>query len=137
MKKPGVFDHKALDLTTDKPLVYTAMSKHLFYYRMFISKFVLEQGAIPLNPFMIFDYFLLDSVDRDLVREGNNNLVKRADEFWVFGTVSNGVLAEIKIAKSMNKPVKYFKIEKPHRIVKCPKDEIELEDDVKSFRSEL
>ena len=100
------FKHEALELTEDKSLVYTAMSKHLFYYRMHISKYVIEQHKVPLNPFMIFDYFLLDSVDRDLVREGNNNLVKRSDEIWVFGAVSDGVLAEIKIAKEIGKIVK-------------------------------
>lgn len=131
------FEHEALNLKDDKNLVYTAMSKHLFYYRMHISKYVIENGGVPLNPFMIFDYFLLDSVDRDLVRAGNNNLVKRADELWVFGPVSNGVLAEIKIAKEMNKVVKYFKIEKPHNIVAIDIENVEMEEDVKEFKSEL
>ena len=70
------FSHPALNVQNDKPLVYTAMSKHLFYFRMFIQVFVLENGGVPLNPFMVFDYFMLDAVDRDTVREGNNNLVK-------------------------------------------------------------
>lgn len=131
------FKHGALNLRADKRLVYTAMSKHLFYYRMFISKYVIEQHKVPLNPFMIFDYFLLDTVDRDLVREGNNSLVKRADELWVFGAVSNGVLAEIKIAKEMEKVVKYFKIEKPHNIVPIKIDEVEMEEEVAEFKSEL
>ncbi len=131
------FNHEALGLTDNKPLVYTAMSKHLFYYRMHISKFVLENGGVPLNPFMIFDYFLLDSVDRNLVREGNNNIVKKSEELWVFGNVSNGVLAEIQIAKKMKKPVKYFKIEKPHKIIPISKDEVEMEEDVAEFKNEL
>ena len=131
------FKHEALELTEDKSLVYTAMSKHLFYYRMHISKYVIEQHKVPLNPFMIFDYFLLDSVERDLVREGNNNLVKRSDELWVFGAVSNGVLAEIKIAKEMEKIVKYFKIEKPHNIVPIETDEVEMEEEVAEFKNEL
>ena len=133
----GKFEHEALKLNDDKPLVYTAMSKHLFYYRMHISKFVLENGGVPLNPFMIFDYFLLDSVDRNLVREGNNNIVKKSGELWVFGNVSNGVLAEIQIAKKMGKLVKYFKIEKPHKIVQIEKGDVEMEEDVKKFKSEL
>lgn len=128
------FSHPALAVQNDKPLVYTAMSKHLFYYRMFISVFVLEQGGVPLNPFMVFDYFLLDAVDRDLVREGNNNLVKRCDEIWVFGTVSNGVLAEIQIANEQGKPVRYFAIEKPHKIVETSKKKVDLEPDVASLR---
>lgn len=131
------FEHEALKLNNDNSLVYTAMSKHLFYYRMHISKYVIEQHKVPLNPFMIFDYFLLDSVNRDLVREGNNNLVKRADELWVFGTVSNGVLAEIKIAKEMKKPIHYFKIEKPHTIVPAKIEDVEMEEDVKEFKKEL
>jgi len=131
------FEHEALNLNTDKNLVYTAMSKHLFYYRAHISKYVVEQHKVPLNPFMIFDYFLLDSVDRNLVREGNNNLVKRSDEIWVFGKVSNGVLAEIKIAKKINKTVKYFKIEKPHKIIPISVEKVEMEDEVAEFKNEL
>ena len=52
-------------------LIYTAISKQLFYFRMHISKFVLEKNAIPLNPFMLFEYFMLDSVERDKIREAN------------------------------------------------------------------
>lgn len=101
---------------------------------MFISVFVLEKGGVPLNPFMVFDYFLLDAVDRDIVREGNNNLVKRCDEIWVFGAVSNGVLAEIQIAHEQGKPVRYFAIEKPHKIIESTKDKVELEVDVVNMR---
>ncbi|MFA4942289.1 MAG: hypothetical protein WC564_01465 [Patescibacteria group bacterium] len=131
------FTHQALNLDNDKPLVYTAMSKYLFYYRMHISKYVLEQGYVPLNPFMVFDYFLLDTVDRDVVREANNNLVKRADEVWVFGSVSDGVLAEIKIALNSKRIVRYFKIEKSKSIIPISPEEVEMEDEVKEFRNDL
>lgn len=128
------FAHPALDVQRDKPLIYTAMSKHLFYYRMFVSVFVLKNGGVPLNPFMVFDYFLLDAVDRDLVREGNNNLVKRCYEVWVFGAVSNGVLAEIQIANMQKKKVRYFSIEKPHKIVETTKGRAEMETEVAGMR---
>lgn len=131
------FDHKSLSLIENKSLVYTAMSKHFFYFRMHISKYVIENHKVPLNPFMIFEYFMLDSVDRDLVREWNNNLVMRCDELWVFGPISNGVLAEIKIAKNMKKTIKYFKIQKPHNIISISKKEVEMEDEVKLFKSDL
>ena len=129
--------HSSNDLNQNKPIIYTAFSKHYFYYRMFISKFVLEQNKVPLNPFMLFDYFLTDSVSRDLIREANNNLVKRADETWVFGPVSNGVLAEIKRAKAAGKPIKYFAIEKPHEIKEVVKEHVLLEEDIQSLRHEL
>jgi hypothetical protein len=128
------FSHPALEVQQDKPLVYTAMSKHLFYFRMFISVFVLQHGGVPLNPFMVFDYFLLDKVDRDLVREGNNNLVKRCDEIWVFGAVSNGVLAEIQIANRAGKPVRFFAIQSSRTIVETTKDKVELEAEVADMR---
>lgn len=83
---------------------------------------------------MVFDYFLADAVDRDLVREGNNNLVKRCDEIWVFGAVSNGVLAEIQIANRQGKTVRYFAIEKPHAIVETTKDDAAMEAEVGDLR---
>lgn len=91
-------------------LIYPAFSKKLFYFRAHISKFVLEKNGVPLNPFMIHEYFLLDTVDRDKIRESNNTLVARADELWVFGEVSNGVAAEIALAKKLEKPIRYFTV---------------------------
>jgi hypothetical protein len=57
----------------------------------------------------MFEYFLSDRVDRDLVRRANNTIVQAADETWVFGTqISNGVLFEIDLARKYSKPVKFF-----------------------------
>lgn len=89
-------------------LIYSAFSKHLFYFRMHISKYVLENDGVPLNPFMVHEYFLLDTVDRDTIRASNNVLVERADELWIFGKISNGVMAEIQLAKKLNKSIHYF-----------------------------
>lgn len=91
-------------------LIYPAFSKHLFYFRMHISKYVLEQNCVPLNPFMIHEYFLLDTVDRDVIRASNNAVVAKSDEIWVFGKISNGVQAEIVLAKAKGIPVKYFDV---------------------------
>lgn len=131
------FDHVALQLENDRKIVFTAMSKHYFYFRMFVCKFVLEQHMVPLNPFMVFDYFLLDTIDRDEVRSGNNTLLKRSDELWVFGDISNGVLAEIKMAKALNLPIKYFTIENSQSIVPVDIKSVRFEDEVKQFASEL
>lgn len=127
------FSHAALSLEGGRPLVYTAMSKHLFYFRAHISKFVLEQGKVPLNPFMLFDYFLLDSVERDCVRQANNSLVLRADEIWVFGPISNGVLAEIMLAKKAGTPISYYTIENSTTIVPVLEGALEMESDVERF----
>lgn len=118
-------------------LVYTALSKHLFYFRSFISAFVLRQGAVPLNPFMIFDYFLLDAVDRNAVRSGNDAIVRRSDELWVFGQVSNGVLAEINLAKELCKPIRYFSVVSSREIVEIPKNEVGFEEEVIQYKGTL
>jgi hypothetical protein len=131
------FSHEALSVAGSRPLIYTAMSKHYFYFRMHVSKYVLEQNMAPLNPFMLFDYFLVDSVDRNSVREANNSLVLRADQVWVFGPISNGVLSEIIIAKKAEKPIYYFRIEKSQKIIPITESEVEMEDEVRQFKSLL
>lgn len=111
--------------------VFTALSKQLFYFRQHISKFVLQKGNIPLNPFMLFEYFMLDIVERNLIKNANNELVKCADELWVFGKISDGVLAEIKLAEQLNKPIKYFAVIDSKDIKEITKDKIEFEEGVK------
>ena len=117
-------------------LVYTAISKKLFYFRMHISKFVLEKNCVPLNPFMNFEYFMLDTVDRCRVREANNALIEKADELWIFGKVSDGVLKEIKLAKEKNKPIKYFIVIDSKEIKEISKEEVKLEEEVDEFSKE-
>ena len=132
------FKHKALELRdTDRPLVYTAMSKHLFYFREHISKFVLQQGGVPLNPFMTFNYFMLDTVDRDVVRQANNTLVARADQLWMFGPISDGALAEIIQAKEQGKIVRYFGVVDSREIVEYSKSDAEMEPEVEGKRAFL
>jgi hypothetical protein len=94
---------------------------------MHISKYVLENDGVPLNPFMIHEYFLLDTIDRDKIRESNNTLVKRADEIWIFGKISNGVEDEIKLAKSQNKPIRYFSVLHSKDIKEISEEEAEME----------
>lgn len=108
-------------------LVFTAISKKLFYFRMHISKFVLEEDCVPLNPFMIHEYFMLDTVDRDKIRKSNNILVERADELWVFGEISDGVAVEIKLAKEKQKSIRYFKVIDSKEIREISENEVKYE----------
>jgi len=106
-------------LRQPKKLIYTAMSNRNFYWRMHISKFVLDQGFVPINPFMLFDYYLLHTVPKQLVRQAFNNLLARCDEVWVFGTISLGVKVQVGIAKRMKKPLRFYDIaDLPERIVR-------------------
>ena len=97
--------------TEQLPTVFTAQSKRHFYCRDHLCEFVLSEGAIPVNPFRLFEWFVGDRVDRNLVRQANNNLIRVCDELWAFGqTVADGVLFEIIYARHLGKPVRYFTI---------------------------
>jgi hypothetical protein len=111
-------------------IIFTAMSKKNFFQKWRVVKFVLEQGSVPLNPFMLYDYFLVDSVDHDLVRDANHKIIERCDEVWVFGEIADGVEREVEIAKRLNKPTKYFDISKlPEKIKEISEKEIVFEGD--------
>jgi hypothetical protein len=96
----------------EHPVVFTAQSKRYFYCRDAVCEYVLKQDRVPLNPFRVFEYFLGDRVQRDAVRAGNNALIVVSSELWVFGqTIADGVLAEILLARSIDKPVRFFNID--------------------------
>jgi hypothetical protein len=77
-----------------------------------VCEYVFQNGAIPINPFRAFDYFLGDRVERNLIREGNRRLLDVSDEVWVFGEqLADGVVIEIAQAIRTQKPVRYFSID--------------------------
>jgi uncharacterized FAD-dependent dehydrogenase len=91
-------------------LIFTAQSKKYFYCRDIICQYVLQQEKLPINPFRVFDYFLSDRVDRDIIRRGNNQLIQSCNELWVFGPIADGVLFEIALAKLNGKKIRFFTI---------------------------
>ena len=97
-------------LSTQQKVVFAAMSKQNFYLREHIVKFILEQDYTPTCAFMMFSYFLLDTVDREALIRANNDLIRRSDELWVFGDLSDGVREEISLATKLGIPVKFFTI---------------------------
>jgi len=90
--------------------IFTAQSKKFFYCKDAICEYVFNEGFIPINPFQVFGYFLNDRVERSLVRNGNNELISRCDEIWIFGPISDGVLFEIARAYELKIPIKFFTI---------------------------
>ncbi len=91
-------------------IVFAAMARENFYLREYITKFILEEGFTPVSAFMMFSYFLMDSIERQRLIEANNNLIKISNELWVFGKISPGVTEEIRLAESLKMPIKYFSI---------------------------
>src|SRR5436305_8419493 len=89
--KPSALDQAEETLRHPKKLVYIAMSNKSFYWRGHIQKFVLDSGMVPISPYMLFDYYLMHTVDKDVVREPMNNLLSPSDEVWVVGRLAPGV----------------------------------------------
>ena len=98
--------------------IYTAYSKHNFYNRFFINAHVLNKNFAPLNPFMNFDYFNGDLVKRELVYQANEALIKQANEIWVYGIISDGVLSEIELAIKLKKNIQFFRVGSDYESIK-------------------
>lgn len=115
-------------LFAPQKVVFAAMSKRSFYLREHIIRFVLEQGFTPMCAFMMFSYFLLDTVERDSLIRANNDLIRRSDELWVFGPISDGVVAEIKFAEELKQRILYFRYDRDLRkFVEIEAKEAEIE----------
>jgi len=120
--------HPSDKLRKKLKMVFLAYSKKNFYWSQHLQKITLKMGYVPLNPFMIFDYFLLDSLSRDKVRLGNNNLIMIADELWVIGDIPDGVVAEIRLAEELGKKIRYFSIENlPKKLKEVRKSDLKIE----------
>ena len=108
-------------LRNPRNIVYVALGNKNFYWRQHVTKFVLDEGSVPVCPFMMFDYYLLHTVPKEVVREAFNNLIVRCDQMWVFGGISLGVEVQIGIAKRLHKPIRYYDIsDLPYRVVSVP-----------------
>lgn len=102
--------HVKVSPTQPRKVVFAAQSKQTFYCRNAVCEYIFNHDCIPVNPFRIFGYFLDERVDRSRVRNGNNEMIARCDELWVFGQISDGVLFEIALCHRLGKPVRYFSI---------------------------
>lgn len=119
--KATVAEQAERALRHPKHLIYCALANRNFYWRGHITKFVLDEGHVPIVPAMMFDYYLLHTVPKETVREAFNNLIVRSDQMWVFGNLSLGVKVQIGIAKRLRKPVRYYDInDLPYRLVSIP-----------------
>ena len=120
--------------TSELPVIFTAQSKLHFYCRDAICEFVFNQGAVPVNPFRLYGYFLGDRVGRDLIRQANNNLIRKCDQLWVFGEIiADGVLFEILYANKLRMPVKFYSVDSRADLIKEVSDnELTFEEEVYS-----
>lgn len=129
-------EHPARKLHDRWSVVFTAHSAHTAFMKHHICRFVLEQKYVPINPFMSFEYFLLDTVPRDVVRRANNSYIHIVDEVWTFGVIADGIFEEIRLAKKLGKRIRHFSLGKTIASIKELKvGELKYEEDVPRIES--
>lgn len=75
-------------------------------------KHVIDNGFIPYAPHLLFTQFMDDTIpeERATGMAMGIEMLKRCDELWVFGeTISEGMAAEIELAKELDIPIHYIK----------------------------
>jgi len=113
-----------------KKVIFIAMNSKLFRLREWITKFVFEQKAIPVNCLMLYGYYLYDMVPRVSIIEAYKSVVVKCDELWTFGDVSDGIRDAMVIAGKNNMPVKHFDISRYPNIFEIPEDQLVYEEGV-------
>jgi len=72
-----VSSHPASSLFDRRPVVFTAHSAESAYLRERICAYVLNEGVIPINPWMVGGYFLYGLVDVEVTWAQQNNIPVR------------------------------------------------------------
>lgn len=93
-----------------RKMVYVTHSKSWFYAREVVMQFAVKQGAAAVNPFMNYGFYLDGAVKKDEVMECCHQIIRTADELWVFGPVSEEILTDIAVAVMEGKEVRFFSI---------------------------
>lgn len=71
-------------------------------------RFVVSKNRVPIAPHMLFPQFVSEATERGLAMKMNYLLLLRCDEVWAFGEITEGMAAEIEMAKDEDKRVRYF-----------------------------
>lgn len=116
---------------TQRKLVYATHSRNWFYAREAITRYAVEQGAAVVNPFMNYGFYLNGAVKKDEVDECCHQLIRSADELWVFGPISEAILTDIVVAVMEGKHIRFFSIsEQSSEIHELREEDISFEREV-------
>lgn len=76
-------------------------------------RFVIRQGSLPYAPHLLLTRILDDSQEHERRRGMHLGLemLKLCDGLWAFGPVSEGMRAEIEMARAEGKPIRFFDAE--------------------------
>ena len=99
---------------TNRPLVYICsrysgdISSNTEAAKKY-SRFAVDEGFIPFAPHLLLPLYMKEETERELAMFMDMIFLSRCDELWVFGKeYSEGMQAEIKMAKALKKRIRYF-----------------------------
>lgn len=116
---------------TPRKFVYATHSRNWFYVREAVTQFAVEQGAAVVNPFMNYGFYLNGAVKKDEVDECCHQLIRSADELWVFGPISEAILTDIVVAVMEGKNIRFFSVsERSSEIHELREEDISFEREV-------
>lgn len=73
------------------------------------SRFAVDQGMIPLAPYLLLPQYMKEEKERDLILFMDLVLLGKCSEVWVFGSeITDGMKLEIGKAKKRRMTVRYF-----------------------------
>lgn len=71
-------------------------------------RFAVNRGVTPYAPHLLFPQFVSEKTGRETALRMGLEMLSRCDEMWCFGGISPGMKKEIREAKRLNKPIRYF-----------------------------
>ena len=71
-------------------------------------RFVVSKKRVPIAPHLLFPQFVTEATERGLAMKMDCLLLRRCDEAWVFGEITDGMAIEIEMAADEGKRVRYF-----------------------------
>ena len=72
------------------------------------SRFVVDQGAIPIAPHLLLPQFMKEETERELAMFMDIAILSKCKELWVFGEPTAGMQSEIAYAERKEMTIKYF-----------------------------
>ena len=71
-------------------------------------RFVVSKKRVPIAPHLLFPQFVTEATERGLAMKMDCLLLRRCDEVWAFGEITEGMTVEIEMAADEGKRVRYF-----------------------------
>lgn len=114
MSQLSVKDAEFVRAVRGAPIVYVASAfggnpENQRLARLY-CRLVVDMGRVPLAPHLLFPQFMSEETERIEARALALALLAVAGEVWVFGNITEGMNAEIRAAKLLEIPVRFFDV---------------------------